>query len=332
MARADAEAPVVAAVRSRRRRPSLVLLRRVGLVDPTSLDDYRAHGGYVALRRAFAIGPTEVIREVTESGLVGRGGAAFPTGRKWDAVARQPVAPHYLVCNADESEPGTFKDRVLIEGDPYALIESMTIAAFATGCEHGGSTSAASTPRARHAGARDRRGARPGYLGDDVLGSGFAFDVTMFRGAGAYICGEETAIFNSIEGFRGEPRNKPPFPVEVGLFGKPTVVNNVETLVNVVPIVADGGPAYAALGTEGSTGRKLFCVSGAVARPGVYEVEFGVTLRELIELAGGVRGGARCRRCCSAARPAGSSVPTSSMCRSRSRPRARRAPHSDPVS
>jgi NADH-quinone oxidoreductase subunit F len=290
----DAEAPVIASVpQVADDDQSLVLLRRVGRVDPTSLDDYRATGGYEALRRAFAIGPAEVIREVTDSGLFGRGGAAFPTGRKWDAVARQPARPHHLVCNADESEPGTFKDRVLIEGDPFALIESMTIAGFATGCSHGWVYLRGEYPRALDTLDAAVNAARArGYLGDDILGSGFAFDITMFRGAGAYICGEETAIFNSVEGFRGEPRNKPPFPVEVGLFGKPTLVNNVETLVNVVPIVAAGGLAFAALGTEGSKGRKLFCVSGAVARPGVFEVEFGVTLRELLDLAGGVRGGA----------------------------------------
>ncbi len=290
----DAEVPVLAAVpQVADDDSSLMLLRRVGRVDPTSLDDYRSTGGYEALRRAFAVGPTEVIREVTDSGLVGRGGAAFPTGRKWDAVARQPDHPHHLVCNADESEPGTFKDRVLIEGDPFALIEAMTIAGFATGCAHGWVYLRGEYPRALDTlqVALVAAHAR-GFLGDDILGSGFAFDISMFRGAGAYICGEETAIFNSVEGFRGEPRNKPPFPVEVGLFGKPTLVNNVETLVNVVPIVAGGGPAFAALGTEGSKGRKLFCVSGAVARPGVFEVEFGVTLRELLELAGGVRGGA----------------------------------------
>jgi NADH-quinone oxidoreductase subunit F len=291
----DREAPVIAAVpQVADGDQSLVLLRRVGRVDPTSLDDYRASGGYEALRRAFAVGPTEVIREITDSGLVGRGGAAFPTGRKWDAVARQPARPHHLVCNADESEPGTFKDRVLIEGDPFALIEAMTIAGFATGCAHGWVYLRGEYPRALDTlGAALAAARARGYLGDDIFGSGFAFDISMFRGAGAYICGEETAIFNSIEGFRGEPRNKPPFPVEVGLFGKPTLVNNVETLVNVVPIVAGGGPAFAALGTEGSKGRKLFCVSGAVAKAGVFEVEFGVTLRQLIDLAGGVRGGAR---------------------------------------
>jgi NADH-quinone oxidoreductase subunit F len=269
--------------------PGLRLLGRVGTVDPESLDDYRAHGGYDALRRALELGPEGVIREVIDSNLVGRGGAAFPMGRKWDAVARQPRRPHYLICNADESEPGTFKDRVLMEGDPFAVIESMTIAAYATGCERGYIYVRGEYPLAQRrlehaiALAHERR-----FLGPDVLGHGFAFDIEVRKGAGAYICGEETAIFGSIEGYRGEPRNKPPFPVVEGLFRQPTVVNNVETLVNVLDIVRDGGPAFAALGTEKSTGPKLFCVSGAVARPGTYEVSFGTTLRELLELAGGV--------------------------------------------
>ncbi len=271
---------------------SLTLLRRVGKADPMSLDSYRAHGGYAALRRAFDLGPVGVIREVLDAKLVGRGGAAFPAGRKWDAVARQPARPHHLVCNADESEPGTFKDRVIMEGDPFALIEAMTIAAYATGCEHGWIYLRGEYPRAsRHLQAAIEAARRRGFLGDDILDSGFSFDLEIFRGAGAYICGEETAIFNSIEGFRGEPRNKPPFPVEVGLFGKPTVVNNVETLVNVLPILLAGGPTYATIGTEASIGPKLFCVSGAVARPGVYEVPFGATLRQLIELCGGMTAG-----------------------------------------
>ncbi|MEU6905096.1 NAD(P)H-dependent oxidoreductase subunit E [Streptomyces coeruleorubidus] len=271
----------------------LMLLHRVGVVDPASLDDYRAHGGYTALRRAFGLGPAGVIREVTDSGLAGRGGAAFPTGRKWQATASQPDHPHYLVCNADESEPGTFKDRVLMEGDPYALVEAMTIAGYATGAHKGYLYLRGEYPRALHrlehaiAQARAR-----GLLGDDVLGQGYAFDIEIRRGAGAYICGEETALFNSIEGYRGEPRSKPPFPVEKGLFGKPTVENNVETLVNVLPILTMGAPAYAAIGTGRSTGPKLFCVSGSVERPGVYELPFGATLGDLLTLAG-VRDGLR---------------------------------------
>jgi NADH-quinone oxidoreductase subunit F len=267
------------------------LLARIGVVDPTSLVDYRAQGGYAALARAFDLGPDAVIAEVTTSKLMGRGGAAFPTGRKWAAVATQPAQPHYLVCNADESEPGTFKDRVLLESDPFATIEAMTIAAFATGASKGFLYIRGEYPEAEARVANAIERARDaGLLGPDILGSGFAFDIELRRGAGAYICGEETALFESIEGKRGEPRNKPPFPVEIGLFGAPTVVNNVETLANVPHIVLDGGEAFARIGTEGSTGPKLFCLSGHVEKPGVYEVEFGATLRDLIELAGGVPG------------------------------------------
>ena len=263
--------------------PGLRLLSRVATVDPTSIEAYRATGGFAALDRARAIGPDRVIEEVAASGLVGRGGAAFPTGRKWAAVAAQPVQPHYLVCNADESEPGTFSNRVLMEGDPFAVIESIAIAAFAVRATKAFLYIRGEYPlaeaRIRHAIAAT---AESGLLGD--------LEIEVRRGAGAYICGEETALFESIEGKRGEPRNKPPFPVDVGLFGKPTAINNVETLVNVLLIVAsdEGVAEFRAIGTETSTGPKLFCVSGNIARPGLYEVEFGPTLRDLIELAGGV--------------------------------------------
>ncbi len=266
--------------------PGLRLLARIGSVDPSSLADYRAHGGFRALERARAVGPQQVIDEVAASGLVGRGGAAFPTGRKWAAVAQQSVQPHYLVCNADESEPGTFSNRVVMEGDPYAVVESIAIAAFATGSDKAFVYIRGEYPiaeaRLLHAIAE---AGSAGLLGE--------LEIELRRGAGAYICGEETALFESIEGKRGEPRNKPPFPVEVGLFGKPTAINNVETLVNVLQIVgSDGGAAaFKATGTDGSSGPKLFCVSGNVARPGVYEVVFGATLRELLDLAGGVPGG-----------------------------------------
>ena len=276
------------------RDPALRLLRRVDACDPTSLAAYQSANGYAALRRAIEIGPAQVIAEVSGSKLQGRGGAAFPTGRKWDAVAKAPVKPHYFVCNADESEPGTFKDRVLMEEDPFAIVESMTIAGFAVGADQGylyirGEYPFA-TARLEHA-IRECRSA--GLLGPDVMGSGFSFDIDVRRGAGAYICGEETALFSSIEGFRGEPRNKPPFPVEVGLFGKPTVINNVETLANVLDILLEGRSAFAGVGTEQSTGSKLFCVSGAVEQPGLYEVPFGTTLRELLDLSGGISSGKR---------------------------------------
>ena len=273
-------------------RDGLRLLRRVCVVDPTSLDDYRAHGGYEALRRSVEIGSEGVIRELKDSKLLGRGGAAFPAGVKWEAVEKQPVRPHYFICNADESEPGTFKDRALMEHDPFAVLESLTIAGYATGSEKG-----FIYIRGEYPGATSRleqaieRAYAHGFLGADVMGEGFAFDVELRRGAGAYICGEETSLFNSIEGKRGEPRNKPPFPVERGVFGKPTGINNVETLVNVLEVLTLGGEAYARIGTPDSTGSRLFCLSGRVERPGVYEVEHGVTLRELLEMAGGVRGG-----------------------------------------
>ncbi len=269
----------------------LRLLRRIGVVDPSSLDDYRSEGGYSALRRAVDLGPTRVIAELKDSSLTGRGGAAFPTGVKWDGVSAAPERPHYMICNADESEPGTFKDRVLMEGDPFGLVEAMTIGGYVTGAAQGYIYIRGEYPLATRLlqDAIDAARAR-GYLGDDVMGEGFAFDLELRRGAGAYICGEETALLESMEGFRGEPRNKPPFPATNGLFGKPTAINNVETLYNVLEILNVGGPTFASVGGGKSTGPKLFCVSGAVGTPGVYEVDFGTTLQELLDLAGGARG------------------------------------------
>jgi len=268
--------------------PGLKLLARVGVVDPTSLTAYQGAGGYRALAGAFELKPEGVINEMIASRLMGRGGAAFPTGRKWDAVAKQGAKPHYVICNADESEPGTFKDRVLMEEDPFAIVEAITIAGFSVGAERGYVYIRGEYPLAirRVQGAIDQA-RKAGLLGPSVMGKGFPFDVEIRKGAGAYICGEETAIFNSIEGYRGEPRNKPPFPVAVGLFRKPTLVNNVETLANVPAIVLEGGAAFAKIGTADSTGPKLFCVSGALTNPGVYEVPFGTTLHQLVALAGG---------------------------------------------
>jgi NADH-quinone oxidoreductase subunit F len=270
------------------------LLRRIaeGPALVPSLDEYRAHGGYESLRRAVQLGPEGVVRELKDAKLLGRGGAAFPTGVKWEAVAKQTVRPHYFVCNADESEPGTFKDRVMMEDDPFAVIEALTIAGYATASETGFLYIRGEYPLAheRLRAAIEECRTR-GFLGDDVMGEGFRFDIDLRRGAGAYICGEETALFNSIEGKRGEPRNKPPFPVERGVFGKPTGINNVETLLNVLEILRIGGPAYAQIGTPDSTGTRLFCLSGCVEKPGLYEVEMGTTLRGLLEMAGGVRGG-----------------------------------------
>ncbi|MBM4409554.1 MAG: NADH-quinone oxidoreductase subunit E, partial [Chloroflexi bacterium] len=278
--------------------PGLRLTRRVGRDgDPADLAAYEADAGFAGLRRAIAIGPAATVDEVLAARLVGRGGAAFPTGRKWQAVAAQERRPHYVVCNADESEPGTFKDRLLMEGDPFAVLEGIAIAAFATGAEQAYLYVRGEYPEAAATLERAIGAARAAnLLGPDILGSGWSLEVEIRRGAGAYIAGEETALFESIEGDRAEPRNKPPFPVTHGLHGLPTVVNNVETLVNVPLILGEGAAAYATIGTEGSTGPKLFCLSGNVVRPGLYEVPFGTALRGLLDLAGGVAGAAQGRR------------------------------------
>ena len=271
----------------------LTLLRRVHDASVHSYDGYVATGGYEALAKAVSMSPAEVVTHVGDAGLTGRGGAAFPTGFKWSAVAGEP-GPRHLVVNADESEPGTFKDRVLMEHDPFSLIESMTIGGYAMGADQGWIYIRGEYPEATKALRSAIAEARSkNMLGSNVGGHGFSFDIELRLGAGAYICGEETALLNSIEGYRGEPRNKPPFPTTNGLFGQPTAINNVETMVNVNQIMLLGGSEYAVTGTERSTGTKLFCLSGHVNQPGVYEVTYGATLREVIELAGGVDGNMR---------------------------------------
>ena len=279
----------------------LRLLQRTGTVDATNLEEYRHHGGYEGLNKALDLGADGVIREVAASKLLGRGGAAFPAAKKWEALhlqrhflKAQPRRKHYLICNADESEPGTFKDRVLMEGDPFAVVEGMTIAAIATGAEQGYIYLRGEYPFAAERMEHAIYAAHTaGLLGHNILDRGLNFEIEIRRGAGAYICGEETALFNSIEGYRGEPRNKPPFPTQAGLFRQPTAVNNVETLVNIPLILREGGVKYAGVGTANSAGYRLFCLSGHVVRPGVYEIPMGATLRKLIEMAGGVAGNGR---------------------------------------
>jgi len=257
----------------------------------TSLEEYEAGGGYAGLRKALTMTPEATVAAVKASGLVGRGGAAFPTGLKLEGAAAAPGSPKYVVCNADESEPGTFKDRILMEGDPHLVLEGLAIAAYAVRAHQGYIYVRGEYPaayRALEAAITEAREA--GYLGGNLLGSGFDLEVELFRGAGAYICGEETALFESMEGKRGFPRMKPPFPTTHGLFGKPTAINNVETLCNLPFIIDKGVEAYRRIGTEKSPGPKLFCVSGDVTRPGLYEVPFGVTLYHLLYyLAGGLR-------------------------------------------
>ena len=262
-----------------------LLTANCGRGEPTSLDEYVSKGGYSGLRKALQMQPEVIISTLKASGLVGRGGAAFPTGLKLEGAASAFGEPKYIICNADESEPGTFKDRVLMEEDPHRMLEGLLIAAHAIGAQRGYIYVRGEYPhvfKILEAAVTEARDA--GYLGNN------GFDIEMRLGAGAYICGEETALFESIEGKRGFPRLKPPFPTTHGLFGKPTVINNVETLCNIPYIIEHGSVAYRGLGTEKSPGTKLFCVSGDVARPGLYEVPFGVTLRHLVfDLAGGMR-------------------------------------------
>jgi NADH-quinone oxidoreductase subunit F len=269
-------------------------LSNVGVADPASLDDYRAHGGMAAFHKALrTMSPAQVIEEVKASKLVGRGGAAFPTGQKWQLTAANPPGPRYVICNADESEPGAFKDRVLLEEDPFRILEGLLIACYAVGAEQGFVYIRGEYRRGyERISSAARQLEAASYLGESILGSDFGCRIEVRRGAGAYICGEETALMESIEGKRGFPRLKPPFPTTAGLWGHPTAINNVETLVKVPAILLYGSRWYSRLGTAESAGTKLFAVSGSVVRPGVYEVPFGVPLRHLIDdLAGGLRAG-----------------------------------------
>jgi formate dehydrogenase iron-sulfur subunit len=269
-----------------------VTFARVGVVDPLSLDDYRAHGGLVGLARAMAMTPADVVAEVAASGLRGRGGAGFPTGVKWKTVAEAPGARKYIVCNADEGDSGTFADRMLMEGDPFALIEGMAIAGIAVGATKGYIYLRSEYPDAIAVMKSAVRAAQDAeVIGPQVMGTGPAFDIDIRVGAGAYVCGEETSLLNSLEGKRGVVRAKPPLPALEGLFGCPTVVNNVLTLGTVPMILADGGSAYAAHGVGRSRGTMPLQVAGNVARGGLYEVPFGVTLGQVIDIAGGTATG-----------------------------------------
>lgn len=262
-----------------------ILTRNIGKVDPTSLDDYIESGGFAALRKALTeLTPEQVIEQVKASAIVGRGGAAFPTGLKWQFTRGAAGEPKYVVCNADESEPGTFKDRVLLEGDPFRVLEGILLCGYAIGAQKGYLFIRGEYPQAAEI-LQDAVEAMytGGYLGHSVLATSFSFDLEIRVGAGAYICGEETALFEAIEGKRGYPRIKPPFPTTHGLFGKPTTINNVETLAAMPDIIRHGGGWFRQWGTEKSAGTKLFCVSGHVSWPGVVEVPFGTTVREVLE-------------------------------------------------
>jgi len=271
-----------------------IVLRNCGVIDPESIEEYIAHGGYQALGKALAeMKSAEVIEVIKESGLRGRGGAGFPTGLKWSFAAKASGDVKYVVCNADEGEPGTFKDRLILEGDPHAVLEGMALAAYAVGATKGyiyiRGEYALSIQMLENAIKQARK---MNLLGEDIFGSGVSFDVEIRVGAGAYVCGEETALFESLEGGRGEPRLKPPYPTDVGLFGKPTVINNVETLANVAPIILNGAEWYRGFGTERSPGTKVFTLTGDIVNEGLIEVPMGITLREIVYgIGGGIPGG-----------------------------------------
>jgi len=287
---------------------NLVCFRTLGQDAPWSLESYRAVGGYAVLERILReqTPAEEIIEEVKLSGLRGRGGAGFPTGLKWSFMPRSAPGQKYIVCNSDEGEPGTFKDRDILRYNPHQLIEGMIIAGYCIGASVGYNYIRGEfiEPIERFEAALDEARAA-GLLGADILGSGFAFELYAHRGAGAYICGEETALLESIEGKKGQPRFKPPFPASYGLFGKPTTINNTETLASVPVILEKGGDWFAALGKPNNGGSKIFAVSGHVNRPGNYEVPMGTPFRDLLELAGGVRDGHSLK----AVIPGGSSVP-----------------------
>ena len=272
---------------------SKIVLRNVGIVDPENIDDFLAYEGGQAFALTLEMTPELVVEIIKESGLRGRGGAGFPAGIKWEAVRKAPGTKKYVICNADESEPGTFKDRVILEGDPFTIIEAMLIAAYAVGADEGYIYIRGEYQLALERVEKAIHQAREyGVLGKNIFGSGFDFDIHIHAGAGAYICGEETALLESIEGGRGEPRVKPPYPTTSGLWGKPTLINNVETFANIPPIVLNGAQWFKSFGTPSSPGTKVYTILGNVNNTGLIEVPMGITLREVISIYGkGIKAG-----------------------------------------
>ena len=284
-----------------------VLLRNTDNPNSFEIDEYIRMGGYRSLGKAVGMKPADIIEEVKKSGLRGRGGAGFPTGMKWSFAVADTEMPKYLLCNADEGEPGTFKDRPILEKNPHLLLEGMVISAYAIGAETGYIYLRGEYPEAKDVlWNAIKQAYERNYLGDNIMGKGVKFRLSVHCGAGAYICGEETALVESLEGKRGQPRIKPPFPVNQGFLAKPTVINNVETLANVPYIMEIGADAYSQIGTPDSPGPKLYCVSGHVKRPGVYELPMGVPLKEIIYThCGGITGGRKLK----AVIPGGVSTP-----------------------
>ncbi len=271
-----------------------IVLRNCGVIDPEKIDDYIARDGYKAIEKVlFEMTPEQVVEEILKSGLRGRGGAGFPTGMKWKFAQQQPKGQKYMVCNADEGDPGAYMDRSTLEGDPHSVLEAMTIAGYAIGASKGFIYIRAEYPLAIHRlEVAIKQAKELGLLGDDILGSGFSFDIELRFGAGAFVCGEETALLQSIEGLRGMPRPRPPFPAVKGLWGRPTVINNVETLANIPVIINKGADWFNKIGTATTKGTKVFALTGKVNNSGLIEVPMGTTLREIIfDIGGGIRGG-----------------------------------------
>ncbi len=288
-----------------------VVLKRAGAIDPYNLEDYIASDGYFALGKALAeMSPADVLGEVRTSNLQGRGGAGFPTGLKWSFVAQRPEEVKYVVCNADESEPGTFKDRLILEGDPHAVLEGMALTGYAVGAHEGWiyirGEYAMSADILRHA---IEQAEAENLLGDNILGSSFSFHVHIHAGAGAYVCGEETALLESLEGKRGIPRIRPPYPTVKGFRGLPTVVNNVETIANIPPIILNGANWYRTIGTERNPGTKVYTVLGDVQNTGLIEAPMGTTLREIIDIYGGGMKNGKAFKCAQTGGSSGSIIP-----------------------
>ena len=276
------------------KRQTKIALRSCGIINPEDIGEYVAAGGYDAARRCISeLGADAVIEIIKESGLRGRGGAGFPTWFKWNAARKSQDKPKYMVCNADEGDPGAFMDRAIIEGDPHSVLEGMLIGGFAMGADEGIIYVRAEYPLAiKRLEIAMQQAKEAGYLGKNLFGTGFSFDVRIKAGAGAFVCGEETALIASLEGERGMPRLKPPFPAEKGFWGKPTNINNVETFANVPWIISNGGKAFAAMGTEKSSGTKVFALTGKIKNGGLVEIPMGLTLREIIfDIGGGIRDG-----------------------------------------
>lgn len=288
-----------------------IVLRRCGRIDPTDLDAALAEGAYTVFERALGtMQPEEIIETVSAARLRGRGGAGYPTGRKWELARAAAGSSKCLICNADEGDPGAFMDRAILEGDPHAVLEGMLIAAYAVGASEGHIYVRSEYPIAiEHVGMAIEQARAAGLLGRDILGSGFDFEVSYKTGAGAFVCGEETALIASIEGRRGHPRHRPPYPARRGLWGRPTNINNVETLAGIPALLEMGAPAYAAIGTEHSGGSKLFALAGKIAHTGLVEVPLGVPLRELVETIGGGVPGNRSLKAVQLGGPSGGCVP-----------------------